>query len=140
MSRTISIVNAGNVYAQTFLKKLSGYNRIILGDCVNSRRSVKIKIKIKLYNNCLLLKLVPEISKHSKTIRQKRSSRAHEHQLSNSPRRVNQTGKHSGILHSRLLRLCKREKWSTKKNSGDLQGLQCGEINSSEPSGVCELL
>ena len=41
MSRTISIVNAGNVYAQTFLRSLSGFNRVILGDCVNSRRSVK---------------------------------------------------------------------------------------------------
>jgi hypothetical protein len=41
MSKTISIINAGNVYAQTFLKSLSGYNKIILGDCVNSRRSVR---------------------------------------------------------------------------------------------------
>jgi hypothetical protein len=42
MSKTISIVNAGNVYAQTFLKSLSGYNKIILGDCVNSRHSVSL--------------------------------------------------------------------------------------------------
>ena len=44
MSKTISIINAGNVCAQTFLKSVSGYNRIVLGDCVNSRRSVSIHI------------------------------------------------------------------------------------------------
>lgn len=43
MSKTIAVINAGNIYAQSFLKSLTGYNRIILGDCVNSRRSVNIK-------------------------------------------------------------------------------------------------
>ena len=41
MSKTISVINAGNIYAQTFLKNLTGFNRIILGDCINSRRSVR---------------------------------------------------------------------------------------------------
>jgi hypothetical protein len=40
MNKTISIINAGNVYAQTFLKSVSGYSKIMLGDCVNGRRSV----------------------------------------------------------------------------------------------------
>jgi len=40
MSKKISIINAGGVYAQTFLKNLKGYNNIYLGDLFNNRRSV----------------------------------------------------------------------------------------------------
>lgn len=40
MSKKISIINAGGVYAQTFLKNLKGYNNIALGDLFNNRRSV----------------------------------------------------------------------------------------------------
>lgn len=40
MSKTISIINAGNVFAQNFLKTVSGYNKIVLGDIFNNRRSV----------------------------------------------------------------------------------------------------
>ena len=40
MSKQISIINAGGVYAQTFLKNLKGYNKIVLGDIFNNRRSV----------------------------------------------------------------------------------------------------
>ncbi len=40
MSRKISIINAGGVYAQTFIKNLKGYNNIALGDLFNNRRSV----------------------------------------------------------------------------------------------------
>lgn len=51
MSKTIAIINSGNVYAQTFLKSLSGFNRVILGDCVNSRRSVRINHMINFFFN-----------------------------------------------------------------------------------------
>lgn len=46
MSKKISIVNAGNMYAQTLLKSLNGFNRISLGDVLNSRKSVIIKTNI----------------------------------------------------------------------------------------------
>jgi hypothetical protein len=48
MSRTISIINGGNVIGQTFLKNLSGFNKIKIGDVVNSRRSVIIYLYFKL--------------------------------------------------------------------------------------------
>lgn len=40
MSKKISIINAGGVYAQTFFKSIKGYDKIYLGDLLNSRRSV----------------------------------------------------------------------------------------------------
>jgi hypothetical protein len=40
MSKKISIINAGGVYAQNFLKNLKGYNNIALGDLFNNRKSV----------------------------------------------------------------------------------------------------
>lgn len=40
MSKKISIINAGGIYAQTFLKNLRGFNHIALGDLFNNRRSV----------------------------------------------------------------------------------------------------
>ena len=40
MSKTISIINAGNVFARNFLKTVKGYDRIILGDIFNNRKSV----------------------------------------------------------------------------------------------------
>lgn len=40
MSKKISIINAGGIYAQTFLKSLKGFNSIALGDLFNNRRSV----------------------------------------------------------------------------------------------------
>jgi hypothetical protein len=40
MSKKISIINAGGIYAQTFFKNLRGYNQIALGDLFNNRRSV----------------------------------------------------------------------------------------------------
>lgn len=46
MSKKISIINAGGIYAQTFLKNLRGFNHIALGDLFNNRKSVIIKILI----------------------------------------------------------------------------------------------
>jgi hypothetical protein len=40
-SKKISIINAGNIYAQNFLKTIFGFDRISLGDILNSRKSVK---------------------------------------------------------------------------------------------------
>lgn len=42
MSKKISIVNAGSIYAQNFLKSINGFNRISVGDVLNSRKSVNI--------------------------------------------------------------------------------------------------
>jgi hypothetical protein len=40
MSKTISIINAGNIFARNFLKTINGYNRIVCGDIYNNRKSV----------------------------------------------------------------------------------------------------
>ena len=40
MSRTLSIINAGNIFARNFLKSVKGYDKIILGDICNNRKSV----------------------------------------------------------------------------------------------------
>ncbi len=50
--KTITVINAANIYARNFVKTLRGYDRIILGDIYNNRRSVLI-----------LLFLVPTIRK-----------------------------------------------------------------------------
>lgn len=42
MSKKISIINAGCIYAQTLFKTIKGFDKIYLGDLMNSRRSVKI--------------------------------------------------------------------------------------------------
>ncbi len=42
MSKTISIINAGNIFARNFLKTVNGYNKIVLGDIFNNRKSVKL--------------------------------------------------------------------------------------------------
>jgi hypothetical protein len=45
MSKKLSIINAGNIYAQNLLKTVSGFNKVSLGDVLNSRKSVKKKKK-----------------------------------------------------------------------------------------------
>jgi hypothetical protein len=57
MSKKISIINAGNIYAQTLLKSLNGFNRVSLGDILNSRKSVIIKIKNLTFINHFLVTL-----------------------------------------------------------------------------------
>jgi len=42
MSKKITIINSGSIYAQTFLKNLRGFSNIALGDLFNNRRSVII--------------------------------------------------------------------------------------------------
>ena len=49
MSKKISIINAGNIYAQTLLKSLNGFNRVALGDILNSRKSVNLNKLFKLF-------------------------------------------------------------------------------------------
>jgi len=40
MSKKISIINGGGMYAQTFFKNLTGFNKIAIGDLFNNRKSV----------------------------------------------------------------------------------------------------
>ncbi len=40
MSRKISIINGGGMFGQTFLKNLTGFNSIAVGDLFNNRKSV----------------------------------------------------------------------------------------------------
>jgi len=54
MSKKISIINTGGIYAQTFLKNLRGYNQIALGDLFNNRRSVNILKLIKKTKSLLI--------------------------------------------------------------------------------------
>ena len=42
MSKTISIINAGNIFARNYIKTINGYNKIVLGDIFNNRKSVRI--------------------------------------------------------------------------------------------------
>ena len=42
MSKTISIINGSNIFGRNFLKALSGYDKIIVGDIYNKRKSVNL--------------------------------------------------------------------------------------------------
>jgi hypothetical protein len=48
--RTLTVVNAANVYSLNLLKTLRGYDRLILADIYNNRNSV-IKTNKKLVFN-----------------------------------------------------------------------------------------
>lgn len=56
MSKKISIINAGNIYAQTLIKNLNGFNKIALGDLLNNRRSVIIlNLKVFIFSSIIIL-------------------------------------------------------------------------------------
>ena len=56
MSKKISIINAGNIYAQTLIKNLNGFNKVSLGDLLNNRRSVIIlNFKLFIFSSIIIL-------------------------------------------------------------------------------------
>ncbi len=42
LNKKISIINAANVYALSFLYNVRGFNRVQLGDLFNGRKSVRL--------------------------------------------------------------------------------------------------
>ncbi len=46
ISKKISILNSANVYAQSFLYNVRGFNRVQLGDLFTSRKSVRYSLLV----------------------------------------------------------------------------------------------